>query len=166
MKLKITKILERHLKDAHQIYNFYIENSHANFEEKKITYSKFLDTYKKIYSRNLPYLVALYNKKVVGFAYLNIFREKSGYKFAFENTIYIHNNYQKKGIGTQLLSKLIFESKKNINIKKIVAFIGGLDSKGSIKIHLNNGFKKMGLLKKIGFKNEKWIDLIIMQKDL
>tara|TARA_Y100001970_G_scaffold64725_1_gene82845 strand:+ start:236 stop:736 length:501 start_codon:yes stop_codon:yes gene_type:complete len=166
MKLKITKILEQHLREACNIYNFYIENSYANFEEKRISYSQFVKNCKKISSINLPYLVALYNGKVVGIAYLNIFREKSGYRFAFENTIYIDNNYHRKGIGTKLLKKLLNESKKNTNIKKIVAVIGSLDSEGSIKIHINNGFKKVGVLKKIGFKNGKWIDSIIMQKEL
>ena len=72
----------------------------------------------------------------------------------------------KKGIGNKLLSKLIVSSKKNKNIKNIVAVIGSIDSKGSLKIHQKNGFKKIGTLKKIGFKNNKWIDSILMQKNI
>ena len=166
MKLKITKISKKYLRQALYIYNYYIENSYFNFEEKKITYNKFVSQYKKINKNKLPYLLALDNKKVVGIAYLSSFREKSGYRFAFENTIYIDNDYKKKGIGTKLLSALISESKKNKNIKKIIAVIGGLDNKGSIKIHLKNKFKKIGVLKKIGFKNNKWIDAILMQIDI
>ncbi len=70
------------------------------------------------------------------------------------------------GIGKKLLSKLISVSKKNNKIKKIVAVISGINSKGSIKIHQKNNFRKIGTLKKIGFKNNRWIDCIIMQKDL
>ncbi len=166
MNLVITQILKKHLKDAHKIYNYYIENSYSNFEEKKISFKDFILNYKKITKQKLPYLVAIFDKKVVGIAYINKFRDKSGYKFAFENTIYINNKYVKKGIGLKLLKKLILVSKKNKNIKKIVAVIAGIDSSGSIKIHKKTGFKKCGLLKKIGFKNGKWIDSIIMQKDL
>ena len=52
------------------------------------------------------------------------------------------------------------------NIKVIVAVIGSIDSKGSLKLHKKLGFKKTGVLKKIGFKNNKWIDTIFLQKNL
>ena len=166
MNIKITNILNEHLKEAHKIYNYYIKNSYSNFEEKSLSFKDFYENYKSINKNRLPYLVALYEKKVVGIAYLNYFREKSGYKYSFENTIYIHNNYIKKGIGNKLLSKLITISNKIKKIKKIVAVIGSIDSKGSISIHKKNGFKEVGTLKKIGFKNKKWIDAILMQKDI
>ncbi len=166
MKLKITLILEKHLKDAHKIYNYYITNSYSNFEEKKITFDEFNKNYKNIINKKLPYLVALDNEKVIGIAYLNNFRDKSGYRFVFENTIYIHHKYIKKGVGSSLLDKLIRLSKTNKKIKKIVAVIAGIDSKGSLKIHQKFGFKKSGILKKIGYKNDKWIDCIFMQKDI
>jgi len=166
MKLKIIKITKRHIKEAHQIYNYYIKNSYANFEEKIISRKNFYDNYKKIHFNKLPYLVAIDKNKVVGIAYLNKFREKSGYRFAFENTIYVHEEYLNKGIGSKLLKELINISKRNKNIKKIVAVIGDIDSAGSVKIHKKNGFKKVGILKKIGFKNGKWIDAIFMQKQL
>ena len=58
-------------------YNYYIINSYSNFEEKKINFKNFCKNYEKITLSGLPYLVALKNKKVVGIAYLNNFREKS-----------------------------------------------------------------------------------------
>ena len=166
MNIKIIQIKEMHLKDAHKLYNYYIVNSYANFEETKISFKDFHKNYKNIKYNRLPYIVALDDKQVVGIAYLNKFRDKSGYRFAFENTIYVSKEHVKEGIGTKLLEKLISISKKNKNIKKIVAVIGGIDSKGSIKIHQKLGFKKSGVLKKIGFKKNKWIDAIIMQKNL
>ena len=166
MKLSIKSLSKKHLKDAHKIYNYYIINSYSNFEEKKITFRDFQKNYNIITKNKLPYLAALVDEKVAGIAYLNKFRDKSGYRFAFENTIYIHNQFIRQGIGSKLLTELIFISKKNINIKKIVAVIAGIDSKGSVKIHKKLGFKKSGVLKKIGFKNGKWIDSIIMQKNL
>jgi len=136
------------------------------FEEKKVSLRDFTDNYKNITNNKLPYLAAIIDKNLVGIAYLNKFRDKSGYRFAFENTIYIHNDYLKKGIGFKLLKQLINLSKKNKEIKKIVAVIGSIDSVGSIKVHKKLGFKNCGRLKKIGFKKGKWIDSIIMQKDL
>jgi len=166
MKLKIKTISEKDLKSAHKIYNYYIINSYSNFEEKKLTFKDFYKNYKKIINKKLPYLVALYDEKVVGIAYLNQFREKSGYRFAFENTIYIHNKYIKQGIGSKLLKTLINLSKKNKNIKLIIAVIGSIDSQSSIKIHQKLGFKKVGKIKKVGFKKNKWIDSIFLQKNV
>ena len=166
MKLTIEKISEKHLRDALKIYNYYIVNSYANFEEKKLTFNQFHNNYKNIIKNKLPYLVALSEKKVVGLAYLTRFREKSGYRFAFENTIYVHDQFTKQGIGFKLLNELLNISKNYKNIKLIVAVIGSIDSKGSLKLHEKLGFKKKGVLKKIGFKNNKWIDSIFLQKNL
>jgi len=166
MKLTIEKISEKHLRDALKIYNYYILNSYANFEEKKLTFNQFHNKYKSIIKNKLPYLVALSEKKVVGLAYLNRFREKSGYRFAFENTIYVHDQFTKQGIGYKLLNELLHVSKNYKNIKIIVAVIGSLNSEGSLKLHEKLGFKKKGVLKKIGFKNNKWIDSIFLQKNL
>ena len=166
MKLKVTHILECYLKEAHELYNYYIINSFANFEENEVSYKDFCKNFKNITKNKLPYIVALDDNKVIGIAYLNKFRDKSGYKFAFENTIYVNNEYIKEGIGSRLLEKLIYFSKKNKNIKKIVAVIGGIDCKGSLRIHKKFGFKKSGVLKNIGFKKNKWIDAILMQKDI
>ena len=156
MKLKIEKIKENNLKEALLIYNYYIENSLANFEENKVSLRKFQSDYKKIVNKNLPYLVAKSNNKIIGLAYLNNYRSKSGYKFAFENSIYVHPNFMNKGIGNKLLQKLIFFAKKNTKIKNIIAVIGSVDNEGSIVIHKKNGFKKIGILKKIGYKKKKY----------
>ncbi len=166
MKFRIETMSEKNLKDAYKIYNYYIVNSYSNFEEKKITFKAFYKNYIKTINNELPYLVALFENKVVGLAYLNQFREKSGYRFAFENTIYIHNKHIRQGIGFKLLKHLVKVSKKNQNIKVIVAVIGSIDSKGSINLHKKLGFTKTGVLKKIGFKNNKWIDSIFLQKNI
>ena len=166
MKLTIERISGKHLKEAHKIYNYYIINSYSNFEEKKLTFNQFHLNYKNIIKNKLPYIVALSEKKVVGLAYLNTFREKSGYRFAFENSIYVHDQYTRQGIGYKLLKELLYISKNHKNIKLIVAVIGSIDSKGSLKLHKKLGFKEMGVLKKIGFKKNKWIDSIFLQKNL
>ena len=166
MKIRIRNISENNLKPALKIYNYYIINSYSNFEEKKQTFNVFYKNYKNIINNKLPYLVALEEEKVVGIAYLNKFREKSGYRFAFENTIYIHEKHTRQGIGYKLLKELLNISKNHKNIKSIVAVIGSIDSKASIKLHEKLGFNKLGVLKKIGFKNNKWIDSIFLQKNL
>ena len=112
MSLLITPLLKKNLKDALRIYNYYVIHSFSNFEEKKVSLNDFTNNYRNIKNKKLPFLAAMIDKNLVGIAYLNKFREKSGYRFAFENTIYVHNDYLKKGIGSRLLKQLITLSKK------------------------------------------------------
>ena len=148
MLIKIRKIREKDLNAALSIYNYFIENSYSNFEENILTLNKFQTQYENITRNKLPFLIAEYKKIIVGIAYLNNYRYKSGYKYSFENSIYVHHNYINQGIGSKLLKKLIDYSKKN---------------KISINIHKKNGFKKIGVLKNIGYKKRKWIDSVYMQ---
>ena len=137
-----------------------------NFEESLIEFDFFYNFCKNILTLNLPFLICEQNNQIIGFTYLNKFREKSGYRFAFENTIYVHDAHTRQGIGYKLLKELLNDSKKNKNIKFIIAVIGSRGSKGSLILHEKLGFKKTGVLKKIGFKNNNWIDCIFLQKNL
>ena len=159
-------ISEKHLKEALTIYNYYISNSFSNFEEKVLTIRKFTSMYKNINLTKLPFIVAINNDKVIGLAFVNKFREKSGYRFTHEHSIYVNPKFIEKGYGSIILKELIKSSRKNKNIKNLIAVIGGSDNKASIKIHKKNGFKYIGTLEKVGFKKNKWIDSIYMQKKL
>jgi len=71
-----------------QIYNFHILNGFQNFHEKPFIYENFLNLCKNILKSKLPFIVCKIEKKIIGFAYLSKFRNKSGYKHTFENSIY------------------------------------------------------------------------------
>ncbi len=150
--IKIEKAIKEDILQILEIYNYYINFGLANFEEEEMSYDEFFELYRSIIKLDLPFLVAKKDNKIVGFVYLNKFRTKSGYKHTFENSIYIDNKYQGMGIGNDLLVKLLEASKKNPNIKNIIAVIGSFDSESSIRIHKKNGFQTIGILKKVGFK--------------
>ena len=157
------------MNDVHrilEIYNFHIKNGLANFEEEPIKYTVFLNFTKNILKSNLPFIVCEENKSILGFAYLNKFRNKSGYRYTYEDSVYLDNNYIGKGIGSILLNHLINESSQNPQIKNIVAVISGNKTEASIRVHQKNGFDMIGTLKKVGFKNNQWLDSIYMQKIL
>ena len=149
-----------------EIYNFHINNGFANFEEKPFLYSNFFDLCQNIINNKLPFIVCSFNKRIIGFAFLNNFRNKSGYRYSFENSIYLNSDYAGKGIGSKLLEELISISSKDSKIKNIIAVIGGKNPESSIQIHKKNGFVIVGTLKKIGFKKKEWLDAIYMQKIL
>jgi phosphinothricin acetyltransferase len=154
------------LKGIVKIYNFHIENNLGNFEEKVSTLKEFKKKYLNIIKLNLPFIICEKKSSLLGFAYLTPFRDRSGYRYTFENSIYIDSNYIGMGIGSRLLKKLIIFSKKNKKIKNIIAVIGDKDNINSIKIHKKNGFKICGSLKRVGFKKNRWLDSVYMQNIL
>ena len=166
MEIKTNNIDKREILEGLKIYNYFILNSLSNFEEKVLSIQKFNEMLITIRQNKLPLLLLKIQNKVVGIAFVNKFREKSGYRFTFEHSIYISPNNTNQGLGSLLLRKLINECKKNKKIKNLIAVIGGSDNIASIKIHEKNGFKHIGTLKKIGFKKNKWIDSVYMQKKL
>ena len=154
------------IKDALKIYNYYITNSFSNFEEKRLTLKSFKFLIQRIKRRKLPFIVAIDNQIVVGLAFVNKFREKSGYRFSYEHSIYVNPDYINNGYGNKILKELVKICRKNTKIKNLIAVIGGKNNFASIKIHKNNGFQYIGTIKKAGFKKNKWIDSIYMQKRL
>ena len=160
------RIKKEELNSALKIYNYFISNSLSNFEEKNLSLNSFLLLYRKIKSKKLPFIIAKHNSEVIGLAFVNNFRNKSGYRFAFEHSIYVKPNYINKGFGSKILKELIKFSRKNKKIKNLIAVIGGSNNIASVKIHKKNGFNYIGTLKKIGFKKDRWIDSIYMQKKL
>ena len=166
MLFKYNRINNKNLSDALEIYNYYIINSFSNFEEKKLSIDVFKSLYDKIKSSKLPFIIATQNKVVIGLAFVNKFREKSGYRFTYEHSIYVHPNYLNNGFGSIILNELIIQCRKNKNIKNLIAVIGGSDNLASINIHKKNGFEFIGTIVKAGFKKNKWIDSVYMQKKL
>ena len=166
MKVKKNNFTENEISKALKIYNYFIENSFSNFEEKKLSKSTFNLLLKKIKKNKLPFILAIKKNEVIGLAFVNKFREKSGYRFSYEHSIYVDPNFINNGYGNKILKELIKICKKITKIKNLIAVIGGKNNFASIKIHKNNGFQYIGTIKKAGFKKNKWIDSIYMQKRL
>ena len=166
MIISSDKLDKESLISALKIYNYYIANSFANFEEKKLSFKSFTLLYKKNRLNRLPFIIAIENNTIIGLAFVNKFREKSGYRFTYEHSIYVNPKFIKKGYGSKILKELIKICKKNKKIKNLIAVIGGSDNIASIKIHEKNGFRYIGTLLKAGYKKNKWINSVYMQKRL
>jgi len=124
-----------------------VENQLQWFEEKK--------------SKQFPIIVADYNGTAVGFGTYGTFREKIGYQFTVEHSVYVAPEFIGKGIGKQLLLALIVLAKE----EGYHTMIGGIDAAntGSIDFHRKFGFVETGIIKEVGFKFGKWLDLQFMQ---
>jgi len=166
MKVKKNNFTENEISKSLKIYNYFIEHSSSNFEEKKLSKSAFNLLLRKVKKNKLPFILAIENNEVIGLAFVNKFREKSGYRFSYEHSIYVDPAFINNGYGNKILKELIRICKKIVKIKNLIAVIGGKNNFASIKIHKKNGFDYIGTIKKAGFKKNKWVDSIYMQKRL
>ena len=115
-------------------------------------------------SKCFPIIVAEVNNKVIGFGYYSEFRFREAYKFTVEHSVYADKNYIGKGVGKLLLTELIELAKE----QKLHTMIGVIDSENinSITFHEKFGFEKAGYIKESGYKFDKWLDSVFMQKIL
>ena len=98
---------EKDIVDVLAIYNYHIINGLSNFEEEPHTYENFKKTLDEIKRQELPCIVCSKEDELIGFSYLTKFRNKSGYRFSFENSVYVHHAYVGMGIGNKILIELV-----------------------------------------------------------
>ena len=115
-------------------------------------------------SKGFPIIVAEENNQVIGFGYYSEFRFREAYKFTVEHSVYADKNYIGKGIGKLVLSELIQLAKA----QKMHTMIGVIDSENlnSISFHEKFGFEEVGYIKESGYKFDRWLDSVFMQKIL
>ena len=112
-------------------------------------------------SKGFPVFVADHNGIAIGFGTYGTFREKIGYQYTVEHSVYVAPDHIEKGIGRMLMLQLIDSAKK----EGYHTMIGGIDAAntGSIAFHKKFGFVETGVIKEAGFKFGKWLDLQFMQ---
>jgi phosphinothricin acetyltransferase len=111
-----------------------------------------------------PITVADDGGSVVGWACLSVYNKRDGYYFTVENTIYVHPEHQRRGIGRALLADLIVRARA-IGHRNIIAGVSG-DQEPSLALHRAAGFVEVGRMKEIGVKFGKWLDVVYLQKVL
>ena len=149
-----------------EIYNFYIENSVVTFDEQIMNSSQWEEKLEYLNKLNLPFIIAASDQgEILGFAYVAPWRQKSAYRTTVEDSIYLRPAATRKRIGTKLLEELLIQSKA-AGVKEVVAVISDSGAESSIRLHERFGFSKQGHLGKVGFKFDRWLGTILMQKSL
>ncbi len=110
---------------------------------------------------NFPVFVATQNDVVVGYASYSHFNVKEGYKYCVEHSVYVAEGYAGKGVGKLLLATLI-EHAKTQGLHTMIGLIDA-DNKNSIAFHEKFGFVKIGVLKQVGYKFDRWLDVQYVQ---
>ncbi len=118
-----------------------------------------------VIGKGLPYLVAAEDEQIFGFAYCNWFKPRPAYRFSAEDSIYLAPEALGRGLGRSLLSELM-QRAEAAGVRKLIAVIGDSANQGSIGVHQSVGFTHAGLLKSCGWKFDRWLDVVLMDKAL
>jgi L-amino acid N-acyltransferase YncA len=145
------------------IYNEAVLDSTASFDLEPRTWDEQQRWFEE---HRAPYrvFVATAEGSVVAWGSLSPFRAKPGYRFTAEDSIYVHKDFRRRGIGAALLERLI-EAAQSGGFHSIMALIDG-DNTVSVRLHERFGFRPVGTFREVGFKFGRWLDVVHMQKML
>ncbi|KAF9101894.1 hypothetical protein BGX27_011286 [Mortierella sp. AM989] len=159
-KYTVRPACEADVSQINAIVNYEIGVSVSNFNYGPRSEEDGLAWYKSTIGGGYPVLVAttLVNSEelVAGYASLGSFRQKDGYRFTAEYSLYIHHEHRKRGLGRILLTDLLVEAKQ----REFHAIIGSISEGNEASLHLaaQFGFRVVGTMKENGYKFDRWID--------
>lgn len=119
----------------------------------------------EVRARGLPWLVAEDRGQVLGYAYCNWFRPRPAYRYAAEDSIYLAPQACGQGLGRALLTELSAAAER-AGMRKLIAVIGDSANAASIGLHRSCGFTPAGVLTSSGWKFDRWLDTVLMEKPL
>lgn len=145
------------------IYAHHVLHGLASFEYDAPGEGEIRQRYEAITDSGFPYLVAMQDGRVVGYAYASPYRARPGYLHCLEDSVYVDAALAGRGIGRQLLEALV-ASCEPIGCRQLVAVIGDSANRASIAVHEACGFTRVGTFRSIGFKHGRWVDSVLMQR--
>ena len=145
------------------IYAPYVEKTAITFETQVPTVEDFENRIKKT-MKKFPYLVAIEEGQIVGYAYASTYYARAAYDWTVELSVYIQKEARGKGVGTLLYTALEEELTAR-GFKNFLACIA-LPNPASIALHEKRGYEQVAHFKKVGYKFGTWHDIVWLQKSL
>ena len=147
------------------IFAHYVTSSVATFEEVAPTAGQWRQRLADRAARNLPFVVAEADGSVCGYAYASPWRPKPGYRHTVEDSVFLAPGRTGRGIGSALLGTLLAGCAA-AGARQVIAVIADTGSDASAALHRRFGFTQAGLLSGVGRTHGRWIDTLLMQRDL
>lgn len=142
------------------IYNEYILLGNATMQDSLYDGEKIKSWVDHFNDRERLYVLKKENT-VIGWGIIKKYSDREGYRFACETAIYLTQSELRKGYGS-LMKRFLITQCKSLNYRHLVAKIFATNT-ASIEYNLRLGYAIVGRQKSIGFKNGKWMDIVIMQ---
>lgn len=145
-----------------EIYNEAVLNTTASYDYEPRSLEHRVGWFDDHQQTGLPIFVAVHpSGRIVGWSALNRYHDRKGYRFTSENSVYIAADCRGRGIGQLLLAPLI-ESAKKLGLHAIIAVIDS-ENEASVRLHARFGFETVGRFKEVGYKFNRWLDVIYME---
>jgi L-amino acid N-acyltransferase YncA len=146
------------------IYRHYVENTAITFDTEAPGEEAIAEKYAGLKKLRHPLIVAERQGKVLGYAYASFYRPRAAYRFTCEDSIYLDPTETGRGLGKLMLTELLAQSKA-FGFKQMLA-VCTADSVSSIAAHGKFGFERVGYYKSVGYKFDRWHDIVHLQKAL
>ena len=161
MEIKIRPAVFADIDTILEIVNHEILHSTSNYDYEPHDFETQKVWFEDKLEKNLPVIVAEFENGAIGFASYGQFRQKIGYQFTVEHSVYVAQEFIGKGVGKLLLAELIRLAKE----QEYHVMMGAIDAEnsGSIAFHEKFGFKVVGTIREVGYKFDHWLDLVFMQ---
>lgn len=147
------------------IYAHHVMTGTGTFEIEPPSVDEMRMRREDVLAKGMPYIVVADGDTVLGFAYCNWFKPRPAYRFSAEDSIYLAPSAQGMGLGRSLLSELCLRAER-AGVRKLIAVIGDSNNTRSIGTHTAAGFQPAGILRACGWKFDRWLDVVLMEKTL
>lgn len=147
-----------------EIYRYYVDATVITFETEAPTEAVMADRFGKMADLGHPVIIAEAQGRVLGYAYASVYRPRAAYRFTCEDSIYLGPDAVGKGIGGRLLADLL-EQSRAAGFKQMLAVITA-ERANSIRLHEKHGFRMIGRYEALGYKFDRWLDIVHMQRAL
>jgi phosphinothricin acetyltransferase len=147
------------------IYAHHVLHGTGTFEESPPEAPEVAARLARIRRAGWPWLVAQADGAILGYAYYTRFRDRAAYRFSAENSVYVREDVRGQGVGKALVQALL-ERAEAAGFRQMLAVIGDSENIGSIGLHVALGFRQVGVMKSVGLKFGRWVDVVVMQKSL
>ena len=154
----------RDVPEITQLYAHYVEESVVTFDTEVPSEFRMAEKFGHMVDEGHPVLVAERDGVLIGYAYASQYRPRYAYRFTCEDSIYVHKDATGRGLGKLLLGRLLEESTR-FGFKQMLAVITA-DTLNSIALHEKFGFTVMGRYPALGYKFDRWLDIVHMQRAL
>jgi L-amino acid N-acyltransferase len=160
MEIRLRAALETDLNAMNEIYNFYVLNSTCTYQEQAEPLQERQKWFRN-HGDKYPITVAEHQGLIVGWSSISPYHSRTAYRRTVENSVYIHHDWHRRGIGSLLLQELIHKGRA-LGYHAIIAVIDS-DQAPSIALHAKYGFQNAGRLQQIGMKFGRWLDVVYME---
>jgi L-amino acid N-acyltransferase YncA len=164
-QVRIVPAEARDLPGIQRIYAHYVATSVATFEESAPDVAYWAGRLRDLAAAGLPFLVARDGAHVAGYAYASAFRPRPAYRHTVEDSVYLDPARTGRGIGRALLGALLAAC-ADAGARQVIAVIADTGDEASAALHRALGFTEAGLLRGVGRKHGRWVDTLLLQRDL